>query len=164
MAGLIFVKSVTRAWRFLPRESDRIVRQLQAKLGAAISGCDGGMDLSGGGLGEEDCWPLYLWLVFMGGIVAQGMDDREWFVDRVVEMGVCVMGESEVEPALVGGGGGLLARRPLTWMDVEASLAGFLWVRAVQEDPCRKFWAEVEIERGRGREGGEEFVQLGDAL
>jgi hypothetical protein len=68
---------------------------------------------------------LFLWVLFLGGVVVAGTRDQAWFVARlakaIMEWQIC------------------------RWEDAESSLREFLWVDRVHENSCRDLWDEAMV-------------------
>jgi hypothetical protein len=66
---------------------------------------------------------LYLWLVFIGGIVAPNNDDRSWFAARL----------NQVAEGLA----------LCDWHPLKSTLESFLWVGKLHDEPGRLLWNDT---------------------
>ena len=68
---------------------------------------------------------LFLWVLFLGGVIAAGIKDRVWFVARIAKA--------------------IMKWQICCWEDAESSLREFLWVNRIHETSCRDLWDEAMV-------------------
>ena len=96
-----------------------VLGKLKRKLMAVVDVGEGAYERIGGG--ESDV--VVLWVLFMGGLLAENWVERDWFAERIARV---------------------VRRLGLrSWEEVEECLMKALWIRRMGNKACESLWMVV---------------------
>jgi len=107
---------------YVLHEFDPIFRVLENLKRKLVETIEAGEDIRQSFCGRSEA-SLLLWALFMGGLLAKGDYDREWFVQRIAEQ--------------------MMTLNLRSWKDVEECLMKALWIKRMRNSASEMLWKEA---------------------